>query len=155
MRLFLVLMTAAHISPNVFSLRNFLSNIHVLFFLVHSSSFILIIHHIQQAITSICYMINLLFHFFGSSWQAGCPRSLVSVTVVMPMLCIYMYTYIQALGVKLDLSQYTARYWAGRGNKMHVLIRRGQNRAQFKPGTGSWRTYSRGASRKHLFKYVQ
>jgi hypothetical protein len=30
-RLFIVLMTAAHISPNVFSLQNFLGNIHVLF----------------------------------------------------------------------------------------------------------------------------
>jgi hypothetical protein len=49
-RLFIVLVTAAHISPNVFSLRNFLSNIHVLFFIIHSSSFILIIHHIQASI---------------------------------------------------------------------------------------------------------
>jgi hypothetical protein len=30
-RFFIVLLTAAHISPNIFSLRNFLSNIHVLF----------------------------------------------------------------------------------------------------------------------------
>ncbi len=48
-RLFIVQMTAAHISPNVFSLRDFLSNIHVLFFIIHSSSFILIIHHIQAS----------------------------------------------------------------------------------------------------------
>jgi hypothetical protein len=46
-RLFIVLMTAAHISPNVFSLRNFLNNIHVLLLTIHSTSFILIIHHIQ------------------------------------------------------------------------------------------------------------
>jgi hypothetical protein len=46
-RLSIVLMTAAHISPNVFSLRNFLSNVHVLFFIIHSISFILIIHHIR------------------------------------------------------------------------------------------------------------
>ncbi len=35
-RLFIVLMTAAHISPNVFSLRNFLSNICVLFTAIHT-----------------------------------------------------------------------------------------------------------------------
>ncbi len=51
-RLFIVLMTAAHISPNVFSLRSFLNNIHVLFFIIHSPSFILVIHHIQAAVTS-------------------------------------------------------------------------------------------------------
>ncbi len=45
-RLFIVLMTAAHISPNVFSLRNLLSNIHGLFLMIHSTSFISIIHHI-------------------------------------------------------------------------------------------------------------
>ncbi len=45
-RLFIVLMTAAHISPNIFSLRNFLSNIHGRFLAIHSISFILIIHHI-------------------------------------------------------------------------------------------------------------
>ncbi len=43
---FIFLMTAAHISPNVFSLRNFLSNVHVLLLIVHSTSFIPIIHHI-------------------------------------------------------------------------------------------------------------
>jgi hypothetical protein len=47
--LFIELMTAAHISPNVFSLQNFLSNINVLFFIIHSPSFILIIHHIQAS----------------------------------------------------------------------------------------------------------
>ncbi len=45
-RLFIVLMTAAHISPNDFSLRNFLSNIHSLFLTVHATSFISFIHHI-------------------------------------------------------------------------------------------------------------
>ncbi len=45
-RLFIVLMTAAHISPNVFSLQNFLSNIHGLFLTIHSTSFIPIIHNI-------------------------------------------------------------------------------------------------------------
>jgi hypothetical protein len=45
-RLFIVLMIATHISPNVFSLQNFLSNIHGLLFVIHSTSFISIIHHI-------------------------------------------------------------------------------------------------------------
>jgi hypothetical protein len=79
-RLFIVLMTAAHISPNVFSLPNFLSNIHVLFLTIHSTSFIPIIHHIHTN-NYLFYLHDiLLFYFFGSSWQAGCPRSLVSVT---------------------------------------------------------------------------
>jgi hypothetical protein len=36
-----------------------------------------------------------------------------------------------------------------------MLIGWGQNGAQFKPGTRPWRTYSQGASRRPLFKYVQ
>jgi hypothetical protein len=48
-RLFMFLMTAAHISPNVFSLRNFLSNVHALFHIIHSTSFTLIIHHIRTS----------------------------------------------------------------------------------------------------------
>jgi hypothetical protein len=47
-RLFIVLMRAAHISPNVFSLRNFLSNIHVPYFIIHSPSFLLIVHNIHM-----------------------------------------------------------------------------------------------------------
>jgi hypothetical protein len=39
-------MTAAHISANVFSLQNSLSNIHVLFLTIHSTSFISIIHQL-------------------------------------------------------------------------------------------------------------
>jgi hypothetical protein len=48
---------------------------------IHHHSYSLYITF-KQAITSFCYMINSLFHFFGSSWQAGCPRSLVSVTLI-------------------------------------------------------------------------
>jgi hypothetical protein len=58
-RLFIVLMTAAHISPNVFSLQNFLSNIHGLFLMIHSTSFIPIIHHI--------YMNNYTFYLHDTS----------------------------------------------------------------------------------------
>ncbi len=36
-------------------------------FIIHSSSFILIIHHIQASNYTFCYMINSLIHFFGSS----------------------------------------------------------------------------------------
>jgi hypothetical protein len=57
-RLFIALMTAAHISPNVFSLRNFLSNIHELFLTVHASSFISFMHHI--------YMHNYIFNLHVS-----------------------------------------------------------------------------------------
>jgi hypothetical protein len=55
-RLFIFLMTAAYISPNIFSLRNFLGNIHVLFLIIHSTSFILIIHRIQTSSYSFYYM---------------------------------------------------------------------------------------------------
>jgi hypothetical protein len=82
-RLFIFLMTAAHISPNVFSLRNFHSNVHVLLLIVHSKSFIPIIHDIQASITSFFYLTNSFFHFFVSSLQAGCLRSLVSDTHVL------------------------------------------------------------------------
>ncbi len=67
-RLFIVLMTAAHISPNIFSLWNFLCNVHVLFLIIHSTSFILIIHHIRTSnYIFFIYMTSSLFHFFGSS----------------------------------------------------------------------------------------
>ncbi len=67
-RLFIFLMTAAHISPNVFSLRNLLSNIHVLFLTIHSTSFKPIIHHIHTN-NYLFYLHDIpLFYFFGSSW---------------------------------------------------------------------------------------
>jgi hypothetical protein len=84
-RMFIVLMTAAHISPNVFSLRNFLSNILRLFLTVPATSFISIIHHIYTYIyVFYFYMSYSHIHFFGSSWQAGCPRLLVSDTIIAP-----------------------------------------------------------------------
>jgi hypothetical protein len=58
-RLFIALMTAAHISPNIFSLRNFLSNIHGLFLTVHATSFIYFIHYIYTHI----YIFYLHFSF--------------------------------------------------------------------------------------------
>jgi hypothetical protein len=70
-RLFIVLMTAAHISPNLFSLRN--SSATYMYYTslyIHHHSYLLYITF-MQAITSFYYMINPLFHFFGSSWQAG------------------------------------------------------------------------------------
>ncbi len=57
-RLFIVLMTAAHISPNVFSLRNFLSHIHVLFLAyIHRHSYLLYITF-KQTFTSFYYETN-------------------------------------------------------------------------------------------------
>ncbi len=64
-RLFIVLMTAAHISPNVFSLREFLSNIQRLFLTVQAISFIPIIHHIYTHMY-IFYFVCLV-HIFTSS----------------------------------------------------------------------------------------
>ncbi len=88
-RLFIVLMTAVHISPNVFSLQKFLSNIQRLFLWYIIISFILIILYI----TFICTFTSFYFYmsysklnFFRSSWQAGCPRLLVSDTVIQIIL---------------------------------------------------------------------
>ncbi len=82
-RLFIVLMTAAHISPNVFSVRNFLSNIHVLFFIIHSPSFILIIHHIQASnyillfTWQIHYFIFSALHSRPAALGLSCPIQLL------------------------------------------------------------------------------
>jgi hypothetical protein len=82
-RLFIALMTAAHISPNVFSLRNFLSNIHVPFLAyIHYHSYLLYITF-KQTFTSFDYETKSFYHFFGSSWQADCSQSLVSYTIGM------------------------------------------------------------------------
>jgi hypothetical protein len=69
-RLFIVLMTAAHISPNVFSLRNFFSNIHGLFLTVHSTSFTSFIHHIYTHIY-IFYLHDLFTLSFLRIFMAG------------------------------------------------------------------------------------
>jgi hypothetical protein len=81
-RLFIVLMTAAHISPNVFSLRNFLSNVHVQFLIIHSTSSILIIHHIRTS--------NYIFLF---TWRVHSFISSVlhSKLAVLSLLCLIHY----------------------------------------------------------------
>ncbi len=75
-RLFIVLMTAAHISPNIFSLRNFLSNIHRLFLTVHITSFILFIHHIHAYIyifyLHVLFTLSLL-RIFMAGWLPSVP----------------------------------------------------------------------------------
>jgi hypothetical protein len=48
---------------------------------IHHHSYLLYITF-KQAFTFFYYMIKSLFHFFGSSWQASCPRSLVSDTLL-------------------------------------------------------------------------
>jgi hypothetical protein len=79
-KLFIVLRTAAHISPNVFSLRMFLSNRQGLFLTVHSN----VIHtyytsHSYAHLHLLFYTSCLHIQFFRSSWQAGCPRSLCPI----------------------------------------------------------------------------
>ncbi len=68
-RLFIVLMTAAHISPNVFSLRNFPSNVHELFLMIHATSFISSLHHIYTHICifylHVSFIISLLRIFMA------------------------------------------------------------------------------------------
>ncbi len=93
-RLFIVLMTAAHISPNVFFLRNFLSNILRLFFMVQATSFIPIIHYIHTHI----YIFYLHFLFTHSLlWffmAAGCPRSLVSDTWTNSFIVVSQWVFL-------------------------------------------------------------
>jgi hypothetical protein len=68
-RLFIVLMTAAQISPNVFSLRMFLSNVQQLFHIIHNIACTPILHHIHTYIY-IFYFIHLI-HIFISSGLLG------------------------------------------------------------------------------------
>jgi hypothetical protein len=94
--------------------------------------------------------------------------------IVMPMWYIYMCEHLSCSVVVMFTCTLvrshpdSRRRWvwnSTRHNKQQdnglgvatrcMLIGRGQNGVQFKPGTRPWRTYSRGASRKQLFKYVQ
>ncbi len=78
-RLFIVLMTAAHISPNVFSVQNFLSNIHVLFLAYASCHSYLLYITFKQYLHPFI-MTQSFHHFFNSSWQADCFWSFMSDT---------------------------------------------------------------------------
>jgi hypothetical protein len=81
-RLFIVLMTAAHISPNIFS-HETSSATYMYCFLryIQHLSYLLYITF-TRTILSFIYMTHSHFHSFRSSWQAGCPRSLVSDTSI-------------------------------------------------------------------------
>ncbi len=69
-RLFIVLMTAAHISPNVFSLRKFLRNIQGLFHTVHSNIHLLYITFIRTFTSFILYVLFTysLLRIFMAGW---------------------------------------------------------------------------------------
>jgi hypothetical protein len=57
--------------------------------IIHSPSFILIVHHIHTNNIHPFYLQNIPLHyFFGSSWQAGCPRSVVSVAISISSLLL-------------------------------------------------------------------
>jgi hypothetical protein len=76
-------MTAAQISPNVFSLREPLNTQPGLFLTehtIHRISFILIIHHIHMYIHIFYLHVLYTTSFLLISWQAGCSQILVSVT---------------------------------------------------------------------------
>ncbi len=73
------------------SLWNFLSNTHVLLITIHSHhSYLLYITFIRATIAFI-YMTYSHFHFPRLAWQAGCPRSFVSDTVIK--LTLYFTTF--------------------------------------------------------------
>ncbi len=73
-RLFIVLMTAAHISTNGFSLWDFLGDIHILILIIHSTSFILIIHHIRTSNRILLFTWQI--HSFISSALHSRPTAL-------------------------------------------------------------------------------
>jgi hypothetical protein len=88
-RLFKVLMTAAHISPNVFSLQLSFASMYWTsyhnkqqcthtYYTLHFHN--LILHYIilHDTLMSILHL-----HFFCSSWQAGCPRLITSDTEIV------------------------------------------------------------------------
>jgi hypothetical protein len=89
-RLFIVLMTAAHISPNVFSLRNFLGDIYVLFLIIHSTSFILIIHHIRTS--NYILLFTWQIHSFISSVLHSRPAAL-SLSCPIQLYWSYKHFY--------------------------------------------------------------
>ncbi len=75
-RLFIVLMTAAHISPNVFSLRNFLSNIHDLFLTVLANhTYWLYITFIRTFTSFILHVLftHSLRRVFIAGWLPSAP----------------------------------------------------------------------------------
>jgi hypothetical protein len=79
-RLFIVLMTAAHISPNVFpSETSSATYMYCFLRYIQNHSYLLYITS-TWTIKPFIYMTYSQFHFFRSSWQAGCPRSFVSDT---------------------------------------------------------------------------
>ncbi len=88
-RLFIVLMTAAHIHPTSFPSETF-SATYTNYFLSYKH----IIHtyytsHLYAHLRLLFYMSCSHIHFFGSSWQAGCPRLLVSDTNTILSLTEY------------------------------------------------------------------
>jgi hypothetical protein len=99
-RLFIFLMTAAHILPNVFSLRNFLSNIHRLFLTVHLTSFISFIHHIYMHFHTF-YLHDLFTISFLRLFMAGrlpsVPCVRYTTVIYKKPLCMYT-TKITSLG---------------------------------------------------------
>jgi hypothetical protein len=72
--------SSSHFTQRLFPLQ-LPRNIHNYFlrYILHHSYLLYITF--TQAIISFIYITYSLFHFFGSSWQAGCPRSLVSDTL--------------------------------------------------------------------------
>ncbi len=81
-RLFIVLIIAAHISPNVFSLQNFLSNIHVLFLAyIHRPSYLSYI-----TFNNIYILLLRDNHSVTSSILPGRPTAL-SLLCLIPLVC--------------------------------------------------------------------
>jgi hypothetical protein len=89
-RLFIVLMTAAHISPNVFFLQLSLAGIywtsyhniqqctHTYYTLHSHISYCITLYVLHDTLMSILHL-----HLFCSSWQAGCSRLITSDTVTV------------------------------------------------------------------------
>jgi hypothetical protein len=85
--MFIVVMTAAHISPNVFSLQTFLPMYSEQLIITHIAAHIHIYTSHSYVHSHLCITLYDPFmnishlHFFCSLWQAGCSRLIVSDTL--------------------------------------------------------------------------
>ncbi len=85
-RLFIVLMKAAYISPNIFSLRNFLSNIHILLLMTHSHhSYLLYISFIRT-------IISFIYITFCSTSSAGLHGRPAALGLLCPLQLFYHFS---------------------------------------------------------------
>ncbi len=126
-RLFIFLMTAAHISPNVFSLRNFLSNIHVLFPLyIHRHSYLLYITFIRAIYIIFIYItfrftISAALHGRPAALGPLCPLQVVPLTATNPTAGgLFLLPITESVSSGTSLCNGLTWIWMGLGYWQHA-----------------------------------